>query len=452
MRAASPLLLLSTLLLLSACDTLSDTGDAIERTLGYDKESTEVKLEGERETILGQAKELQPDEETQSSPLSLDVLPANAAWPQINATAAGVAGNLAYDGTGAEADSAQIGSGEGFGDGLVSPPAIAAGRVFGMDGDAVVSAQSANGLKRLWRSKALVDRSGSILPGGGVGYGRGRLVAVNGAGKIVALNADDGKKIWEYALNLPVRTPPRLFGTNVLIQTADQQLYAFGLAEGNLLWRHRGVGESAGVMSETAPAAAGSVVVVGYGSGDLMGLSADTGEELWSVSLASIGGGQATGGFSGFSGSPVIANDIAYAGSNNGLLAAVDTRDGSRLWDQSLAIRGTPYVAGEYVFVVSTRDVLYALRKADGKVRWSLQLPIYADEKRALNPFLWQGPTLAGGRLWLISPRGRILGVNAEKGEIAVDREAPRKVRHAPVIALSKMWLMDADATLHTMK
>ncbi len=437
---------------LAGCETMSSAGRSIERTLGYDKDASETRLTGDREAILGQTKELQPDASLGSEALNFEALPANAAWPQIGATAAAVAGNLAYDGTGKETDSATIGGGEGFGDALVSPPIIAQGHVYGMDGEGTVSAHVLPGLSRNWRSKAVKDDSAGVLPGGGVGYARGRVVAVNGAGKIAALDANSGAKVWETTLNLPVRTPPRLFGTTVLIQTADQQLYAFGLAQGNLLWRHRGVGETAELMTQSAPAASGSVIAVAYGSGDVMGLSADTGEELWSTSLNSVGTGSSTGAFTGFSGGPAIADNIVYAGSSNGMLAAIDARDGQRVWDQALSIRGTPYVAGEYVFVVSTQDVLYAMHKTDGKVRWSLQLPAFDDDKRKLDPFLWQGPVLAGGRLWLISPRGRILAVNAEKGEIAIERDAPANVRHAPVIALSTLWLLDADAKLHSVQ
>lgn len=450
MRRSLPLLAL--VLLLGGCDTLSDTGRSLERMLGYDKDSSETRLTGDRESILAQTKELQPDEALQSDPMSFTALPANAAWPQIGATAAGMAGNLAYEGTGDVVDSATIGGGDGYGDALVSPPIIASGMVFAMDGAGTVSAQSVEGLTRQWRSKAVRDEAEGALPGGGVAYARGRVVAVNGSGKIAALEANTGKKVWDYTLNLPVRTPPRIFGTTLLVQTADQQLYAFGLAQGNLLWRHRGVGEAAGLMTQTAPAANGNVVAVAYGSGDVMGLSADSGEEMWASSLNSVGTGAGASSFAGFSGGPAMADDIVYAGSGSGVLAAIDTRDGQRVWDQAMTIRGTPYIVGDYLFVVTMQDMLYAIHRADGKVRWTLQLPTFEDTKYKLDPFLWQGPVMAGGRLWLLSARGRILAVSAEKGEIVVDRKAPKKVRHAPVIALDRMWLLDADAKLRSVK
>ena len=436
--------------LLSGCG--SDTMESIDGLLGRDRESGKEKLTGERVAVMAQAKELQPDTDLQKETMDLPLLPANAAWPQIYATAAGIAGNLPYAGTGESDGSAKMGGGASFGDALVSPPVIAAGMVMAMDGEGAISARTVKDLDTLWHSEILVEEETS-LSGGGVAYARGRVVGANGNGHIAALDAQSGKMSWEYKLNLPLRSAPRILGTTILIQTADQQLFAFSLADGHLLWRHRGVGDTASLMAQNSPAAAGNVVVVGYGSGDVIGLSIDTGEELWAVSLSLPGSaGGATSTFGGFAGAPVIEGSIAYAGSANGTLAAIDTRDGQRLWEQALPIRGTPYVSGDYLFVISMTDAIYAIHRHSGKVRWSAQLPRYEDAERQRVPFLWQGPVLASNRLWMISPMGRVIAVSADKGEVAIDRDMKKDIRHSPVIALEKMWLMDSSAHLYSFK
>jgi outer membrane protein assembly factor BamB len=435
------------LIALSGCSTF----ESLDSLLGEDNQAAKVRLQGERLSVLSHAEELQPDAALQAEPMDLRPLPANGAWPQVYATAAGVAGNLAYDATGEQDDAVTFGKGNDYGDTLVSPPVIAAGMVFGMDGAGIVSAHAQDGLGEQWRSKAVYNED-SKLAGGGVAYARGRLVAVNSAGKIAALDSTSGKVAWEDALNFPVRTPPRIYGTTVLIQTLDQQLFAINLADGRLLWRHRGVGEAASLMAQTSPAVADNVVVAAYGSGDILGLSIDTGEELWASSLTLPGAAAATAAFGGFVGAPIIHEHVAYAGSANGVFAAVDIRDGQRLWEQNITVRGTPYIVGDYVFVLDMSDVLYAMHTKTGNVRWSLALPRFANEDRQNNAFLWQGPVVAGGRAWLVSARGRLIGVSAEKGEIVIDRDVADDIRHAPVIALNRMWLVDSSARLHVLK
>lgn len=202
-------------------------------------------------------------------------------------------------------------------------------------------------------------------------------------------------------------------------------------------------------MAQIAPAASANIAVVAYGSGDLVGVGLETGEELWQASLTGVGSVAATGAFSGFSGSPVIADNIAYAGSNNNILAAFDTRDGQRLWEQPITIRGTPYVAGAYVFVVSTREVLYALNRQTGDVAMALQLPQFANAEDKRYQFVWQGPVMAGNQLWLVSARGLLLRVDVATRKAADPIDIPSDIRHAPVVAGQRLWLQDSGSTLH---
>ncbi len=68
--------------------------------------------------------------------------------------------------------------------------------------------------------------------------------------------------------------------------TIDNQTYALNAASGEVLWSHRGINETAGLMSSASPAVTGDTVIVPYSSGEIYALSVTDGKEIWSDSFS----------------------------------------------------------------------------------------------------------------------------------------------------------------------
>ena len=98
-----------------------------------------------------------------------------------------------------------------------------------------------------------------------------------------------------------------------------------------------------------------------------------------------------------------------------------------------------PWVAGDTVFVVDLSGRLIALTRSRGEVRWMVDLP---------RAKVWSGPVLAGGRLWLVSSKGLLIGVSPQDGRIQVKRALGEKVYIAPVIANGHMYIYTDSARL----
>jgi outer membrane protein assembly factor BamB len=58
---------------------------------------------------------------------------------------------------------------------------------------------------------------------------------------------------------------------------------------------------------------------------------------------------------------------------------------------------------------------------------------------------------LAGGRLWLASNKGLLLGVDAKTGEVATKRELDDAVYISPVVASGRMFVLTDEARLIAM-
>jgi outer membrane protein assembly factor BamB len=98
-----------------------------------------------------------------------------------------------------------------------------------------------------------------------------------------------------------------------------------------------------------------------------------------------------------------------------------------------------PWVAGDAVFVVDTSGKLLALSRNDGEVRWAAELP--------KSPH-WNGPVLAGGKLWLVSGEGLLVGVDARTGQVISNVDLDTDVFVTPVVAGGRMYILTDDADL----
>jgi outer membrane protein assembly factor BamB len=136
---------------------------------------------------------------------------------------------------------------------------------------------------------------------------------------------------------------------------------------------------------------------------------------------------------------PVIDRGMVFAVSHGGKMIAVAESTGERLWTRSVTSTQMPWVAGDSVFVVDVSGKLMALARTDGKVRWVAQLPGAAR---------WNGPVLAGSRLWLVSAEGALVGVDASNGQVTGTVDLGEEVFVTPVVAAGRMFIMADDATL----
>jgi outer membrane protein assembly factor BamB len=137
-----------------------------------------------------------------------------------------------------------------------------------------------------------------------------------------------------------------------------------------------------------------------------------------------------------------VDREAVYAMSRGGQLIATSRDKGVRLWTREIQGTQTPWVVGDTVFVVDVTGKLIALTRKDGKVRWVTALP--GDGR-------WNGPVLAGNRLWLASSNGQLVAVDALSGNISTQSDLGTPVMITPVIAEGRLYVLTDKAKLIAM-
>ena len=260
--------------------------------------------------------------------------------------------------------------------GIASTPAVAAGRVFVVAADGLYALRARDG-RVLWRHATPGERrhtaSGFVMPARRVvpdpwdvflsspAVVDGVVYAGSGDGSVYALDARTGTLRWRFRTRDVVHTSPAVANGVVYAGSFDRSLYALDARTGALRWRFATLPNASPVLEGIASSAAvaDGTVYVGARDGHLYALRASDGALRWrhddrgSWVIASPavmpravcfttsdelrffcldrpnGATRSTFRYAtyGFS-SPAIAGRIAYFGTFDGILHAVDVRTG----------------------------------------------------------------------------------------------------------------------------
>jgi outer membrane protein assembly factor BamB len=356
--------------------------------------------------------------------------------------------HLALPNTLREAWKTGIGEGSSRYTQVLAQPIVVGDRVYAMDGGSQVGAYDASNGNRIWLVDVKPSGDHGSSFGGGIAFWKGRLYVSSGYARVLALDPKDGKVIWKAGVGAPVRSGPTVADGRVYVVTVENELAALAADDGRRLWGHNGIPETAALVGSASPAVEGEVVVVGYSSGEVDALTVENGRPLWSDNLASARSVDAVSALADIRGRPIIDRGRVFGISHAGRMAAIDLRDGERVWEQEIGSSHGPWVAGDYVYVLSNDSELVCLTRNDGKVRWVRRLPNYEDEKNKEDPISWAGPVLGGDRLIVLSSDGWALSVSPYTGEPLGRQQIPGNAFVDPVIANNTLYILTDNGQL----
>lgn len=396
-------------------------------------------LPGERIPVITDPSVAAIDPKAAARPIQLPPPQANASWTEPGGTPSNNLGHLALGDQVQKVWSADAGTGSSSSGRLSAVPLVADGKVFTLDAGGTVTAfSSANGAK-VWAASVTPENERSREGfGGGLALDGGHLYATTGYGTVVGIDPGNGAILWSKPVGKPIRSSPTASAGKIYFVSTDNTLYALSAADGQQLWTARGLPQPATLLSNVSPAVSSGVVVAPFPAGDIAAYEATSGKATWSDSLTRSSETTAAG-ILGDPARPVIDHGVVFAVSHGGKMIAASETTGERLWTRNLASTQMPWVAGDTVYTVDLGGKLIALARADGQVRWATDLPGSAR---------WSGPVLAGGKLWLVSGDGVLVGADARSGQIISNLDLGTPVFISPVVAGGRMYILADNAEL----
>jgi outer membrane protein assembly factor BamB len=234
--------------------------------------------------------------------------------------------------------------------------------------------------------------------------------------------------------DLRLKSPPVIGGGKVFALGAELDVSALDAKTGKIIWQrsvaaedtkpNTGLTRFVGIRERAVEIEDGfggglaydnGRVFVTSGFGEIIALSAETGDVIWKIRNTVP-----------FSNAPTIRAGRLYAVSRDSRLQVVSTEDGSRLWEH-LAITELATVIGATSPAVDSRMVvagfnsgeIVALNSINGRVAWSDSLTSRATQITPLSELnaIVGRPVIDGDRVFAVSHGGRMVSIDMRTGE-----------------------------------
>lgn len=286
----------------------------------------------------------------------------------------------------------------------------------------------------------------------GKGFGRARypiapardgdtLFAADAFGTVEAFAAESGERQWEVALDTPISSALTAVAGELYLGTRNGEVLALDQRDGSVNWRAR-------VSSEVlaAPQANQQLLIVQSTDGHVTALDRSNGEERWvhtrsqpRLTLRDTG-------------TPQTIDPVTFVGFANGRLTTLDNRNGQPLWEQQVAIpsgrsdvdrlvdiTAQPVLTEDgRLFVTSYNGRVMALDATRGEVLWAQELSSR------------HTPVLVGRFLFVATDASHVVALDADSGgEIWRNEALEGRWITPPAFADGRLVLGDADGYLH---
>lgn len=327
-------------------------------------------------------------------------------------------------------------------------PVIDKEKIFTIDGRGKVSSFNLNNIrKEIWTYQIDIDGNSGNFSNAGILYHEGRIFISTGYNKVVALDAESGGLIWNRNINAVARSAPDANNGVLLVNTVENTVYALDIKDGAILWNHSGTAEEISVLGTASPVVYKDLVFASYSSGELYAINLKNGTVAWFDSLATRSDVK-NGSFVDIDSAPLVVGDKTFVINNQGTLVAYNTLTGSRIWELLVSGSKNLWYANEYLYLINAESQLLAINTDLGKIAWTKQLPKYEKPKKQKDPYLWSGPVLAGNRLLIAGYHGVLLSVSPKNGDIISTTKILDGVAHTPVVAHNSVFFINQKAQL----
>jgi outer membrane protein assembly factor BamB len=259
--------------------------------------------------------------------------------------------------------STNVGKGQGKVYNFLSP-IINGERIYAAGSAGIVMALDKKSGKTIWKTDLDMPLSG------GVGYGAGQILLGSSNGDVVVLDPADGSEQWRVSVSGEVLSAPQSNGTIVIVQSYDGKLRGLDADDGSELWVYDSSLPVLTVRGSSTPIIDGRTVMAGFASGKAMAFDLKTGAIKWDTRVAIAQGRSEIDRIIDIDGEMLLNNNILYAVSYQGRVAAIDVPSGRKIWQQDASSSVSIDQGFGNVYVSEDNGSVVAFYRSGQGVRW----------------------------------------------------------------------------------
>jgi outer membrane protein assembly factor BamB len=249
--------------------------------------------------------------------------------------------------------------------GYIFTPALYRGSVYAASSNGVVSRYDAGSGKQVWR----VDTKRPLT--GGVGADADRVLVGTKKGEVLALDLK-GKTVWTSRVSSEVLSAPRLSEGMVVVRSGDGRIVALDASDGARKWEYTASLPPLLLRSDSGITVARRNVYAGLHNGRLVALALASGTVGWEATVAQPKGANELERMVDVAAAPILEEDELCAVAFQGRVACFDAVKGTLLWSRdassAVSLGGDPAT----LYLTDDRGTVQALDRATGATYWKM--------------------------------------------------------------------------------
>lgn len=197
------------------------------------------------------------------------------------------------------------------------------------------------------------------------------LIVGTAKGKVVVLDFSTGDVLWQTQLSSEVVSRATVADNRVFTRTVDGHLYALNLQTGDIIWVNERQMPNLSLRGSSPVLHEQGVLFVGWESGKVEALKAESGKSLWESSIAIPRGRTDLERMVDVQSSLVIEGDRLIALGYHGKLVAMSMESGYLFYAEDLSGYRDFVVDDTAIYAVDEDDYIHAFALSNGTKLWS---------------------------------------------------------------------------------
>jgi len=216
-----------------------------------------------------------------------------------------------------------------------------------------------------------------------------------------------------------------MFGNNPLHSASPDAVLAESLKSVTSIFK----GQKA---INTSPVIAGGIAYIGSRDANLYAIDLSTGAVRWKFTTGSW-----------VESSPAVGNNTGYFGSNDGHLYALNAQTGEKIWEYltKFVIKSSPAVAGGKVYFGCNDYSIHCVDAKTGKKNWAVNT----------GNDIQSSPAISNGILYTGTGGGYFFTVNANNGRVRNQFRTVRSVVSSPAVKDGVVYFATSDGVLYAL-
>ena len=237
-------------------------------------------------------------------------------------------------------------------------------RVYAASYDGNVVAINPENGRRVWQVET------DTILSAGPGVGQGLVVVAGYDGDLIALRAEDGTEAWRINIVGEALARPIVQEDTVIVYTIDGRLRVFSAFDGAERWSFDQPLPALTQRGSANPILAGRTVIAGFDNGRLIALDLNDGTPEWEAILAPPSGRSDLDRLADVDGIITAIGQDVYAAGYNGRVASLAVESGQVLWARELSSPSGVSADWNNVYTVGNEGAVIALLRRNGDDVW----------------------------------------------------------------------------------